>query len=612
MKKLLIFLIIFSSIFLFSDNVYASHNNYGTLNINTNNVKLENYFHDISELIEKYQNGTLSGTYYSNYINMLNQMIVDSGSNNLDDFKANYDYYISAENYDGGAGSVFGGWFPKNNDVVFTFSPSVGSYGESVSLYFGVKSLSDSKIIHTYNWRYAGSKITNNVLGISGSINSSNNYVTFRKKDGTLSRSGSNSNGISTLISIGNDYLNKYVYIDSNMESNFIYFYHDTINDYFSKLIFNNNDTTQYNKNDIISGHYKWISDLTYNFEDTIHVGADENSLGISKMIIDFKIPDNLNYRDSYDFNLDIEADGHTQENNTPKPYITYGSSYNNEFINQIIDVLDSCAEYEATNQVETYVNCTGSVGIDMIYHNEDDYIRMIIDFGSMNYWGDYYLKFESTLDYEISYITKDDEYDYYAYIDMHDKYGLYLIPKVLNNDLYITIDLLGEYEVYFLENYNNLESRVINYGIKDRSFTKIYNFNNLNQALKFINTQYDKNENDDHYINDEYWNIRIDTRYFNYVVLDTPYNNEEIINPNTNEKTTTTIIDDTINISQNYEVSTDDFFAIINQANKNDGISNIIKDIYNTIRKDYKLGTYFLIIIVSSIILLVLKSLKR
>lgn len=615
MKKLLIFLIIFSSIFLFSDKVYATHNNYGTLDINTENIKLENLLVPFDEFIYKIHNGTFSNVYYDKYDLLLNKMITDSESTNLEDFKNNYEYIITFSNdVSIGSNGYYGVWFPKNNDVVIALSYLVSRSGGNVGLNFALTSLSNTIQMHYYHYAYDGTNYNENSISTDQVyINSSNELPFFNKDTMSPTYITQNNNYTKTsLIAIPDDQKQKYIYYDTNMEINIIYQYHDIIGDYFKYLTFNNDTTKKYVRNDIISGHNKWISDLTYEYEDTIHVHADENSLGISKIIFDFKIPDNLNYRDTYDFELDIEADGQHSDESTPKPYLTYGSNYNDEFINQVIDVLDSCSEYEAMNQVETYVNCTGSVDINMIYHNENDYIRMIIDFGSMNFWGDYYLKFESTLDYEISYITKDEEWDYWAYIDMHNKYGLYLIPKVLNNDLYITMDLLGEYKLYYLENYNDPNSHVIDYGIKDKSFTRIYNFNNLNQALKFENTMYGKTENDDHYIDDTYWNIRIDTRYFNYVVLDTPYNNEEIINPNTNEKTTTSNIDEVIKTSENYEVSTDDFFKIINQANKNNGISNIINDIYNTIRKDYKLGTYFLIIIVSSIILLVLKSLKR
>lgn len=167
------------------------------------------------------------------------------------------------------------------------------------------------------------------------------------------------------------------------------------------------------------------------------------------------------------------------------------------------------------------------------------------------------YLK--SSLPFEVIYYERDfsggsSSIDYYSTIDMTGKYGALFAPKLDTSKDDLTIRTLfkgeGHLDIQHRSSYNNvgydiLSSYSLNYcneylsnqskipyscNIINGEFEFYLSNGNLEQALFFVNADYENDLNAEVY-------ITYDTRYYEYYIFATPTDIVAVINPNTDEK---------------------------------------------------------------------------
>lgn len=560
MKKLLIFLTILFSFIIFNDNVLALD---ASLTSDEINIKKS-----INEL------------YSGNYINS-NELY--TYNNFVDTYTDNYNkyYYVSYEEYTSAS-------IKYRNIHLFIFNelPNTNTTNLIFTFYF-------------YDYRYRGNKY---LLGIYSKCSK---MYTLNLNNGTITNPSSTTANIeykTINYNNNNEILTNFYLIDTNIDLIYSNYKSTSSSAYLIDNLYIDNKLVSYG--DIIytnNGIFNF--NKKYSFNETIHTLQEEKR--IHKLIVNFNLP---NERD-IDFNIDYSATSHVSKRLSPIGYLIYKKTFNGEEISQILNTFDDGGEFNPTDDVnDTYTNYSDTYGIDLSY-DENDTLQLIIDFDTFIYNIDFDLEFTSNIPFEVSYIEDYDSTlnDSWTTIDLNGKYAVYFIPKVLNTDIYAQFDLSNEMKILYLEDYTNESANKIDYGKIENYFNKEFHFNNLNQAIKIINPEYGKNSN----INQS---IGFNPNLFNYVLQEMPNYNIEITNPNTGEIITTGLID--YNIEQMEEEKKingiNDLWKYLNKSLKNNNFFTYIKNIYSKIRQNNKIGNYFLLIIITSLIILLIKSFRR
>lgn len=328
---------------------------------------------------------------------------------------------------------------------------------------------------------------------------------------------------------------------------------------------------------------YPW-GNRTYTYENLI------DTVGINKIEFNFKIPN--------DKSFDLELLTTFSDIYLSKPYLQIKNSFNEVEISEIDDFLGEREKVEATdsNGVELY-KYSGKFGIDFL-----DITELKLVFDVSNYIDDLYINFTSSFDFEVNVINTIDELDYYKTIMMNDIYGLYLIPKTLNNDNFSNININGIYNIEVRNNYHGTEEYDIMETFHDYSepnFQYVFKFDQYNYLIYFENTQYNTEEDNTYY-------ITFDTRYYSYSIKENVYDAPIINNPNTGEEIQLPGNDTIEKLPQDMN----GFIKYIEKIFNGKTIKQIFNNIYTIFRKT-RLGVYLFVIIVSSLVLLWIKSMK-
>ena len=206
--------------------------------------------------------------------------------------------------------------------------------------------------------------------------------------------------------------------------------------------------------------------------------------------------------------------------------------------------------------------------------------------------------------------------------LDITNTEGIILIPKASENSFStdINFSIPDEYLDYYNRNNNirfkfSVKSEHL-YDVNDFMINDLYNqepeyfefeteygFSEIvrpnNYNITLIRPESPKYLGET--ISDRPLIIIFDSNVYNYQILNNENSeNLSIIDPNTGNE----IKLDSINNNNN-------FFDYIERIFKNNNIKEIFKNLYNTFRHG-KIGTYFFIVIISSIIILLIKSLSR
>lgn len=340
-----------------------------------------------------------------------------------------------------------------------------------------------------------------------------------------------------------------------------------------------------------------WIP-KTHSYENTINVKD------LSKIEFNFKLPSESVF--SYD--LDLLTQFSESEFFMPKPYLVYQSIFDDKDISQADDFLGDLTKVGATDEYNNELyEYSGQFGIDFSNLKQ---LKLVFDVSDYNY--NLYIKFTSSLDYEITTISYEEEKQYFTTIEMDDKYGLYLIPRTLSSDNLNNIVLKGKYNIEIRNNYTSSDKydvlkKYINY--TENSLNYKYTFDNLNYLIYFENVDYQTN-NDDGYF------ITFDSRFYNYVVKENIYDSPIINNPNTNEDiklpSTDFITGDKEDNSQSFLHNITNFLNSLRSYSKYyDELFKKINEVYTTMRNS-KVGTYIFILVSGSIIILLIKGIKN
>lgn len=324
--------------------------------------------------------------------------------------------------------------------------------------------------------------------------------------------------------------------------TNFKYNKYFLLNDKYTINI--NNKDYEFLENDLFikqNGSYN----IGFTFNETI----DGSSIG--KVQINFKIPENLNNRDTYLFDLDVNSLSMLANDYSPNLYLKYGNIFDDNLITQV-DVFTDYEEFEDSETLRTYTRYFGNFGADIIYNNTYDFITLTLDFS--DYINNYALNFTSSLDFDVQYTSREDEEQFYHTIDMTNKYALYLIPKVINTDIYTSINLYGNYDLYSIKDYTNSKSDCSYLKNIDISFSNIFSFLDHNNALKFINLNFTSDNNS---------TISFDSRLFDYTIQNTENENVKISNSNTGEIVNSNVIDTIVTEKQLEELEKDNSSSI-------------------------------------------------
>lgn len=502
MKKIVIFLVILIASIFICNGVSALEYNNEIAELTITNINFRNMSQ--SEIDTYFDNRTLL---YNNYMYLKNYALNDSRV-----VAGTHDYTI--HRYSG----IADGWtlVIYNKSAITNYHITASKYNNS---YFSKnKYLVSTDVISVYTCFTLNNNInfqeiiTNSSEKGDSIVNGTHYYWTLH----------SSSIGSATTFNIVADTSLNYIF------NNYPYNYVITNTNFTlcSKLkIISNDIETIYFENDIINFN-------SFSFNNNI-LGLD-----VGKVEINFEIPNNLSSRDNYDFDLDVSAVSMLANNYSPQPYLVYGSNFDTGTITQ----LDLFTDYEEfTNEsdptdLRTYTNYSGSFGLDFIYNDSNDYISLIIDFGDyLNY---YSLNFTCNLPFSVNYISREIEESYYLDINMYRKYGLYLIPKTLNQDIYTTLYTYGRYDLFFINDYTDDNSDNKYIGAIEENYSGKFSFMNINSALKFTNIGYNIEQDTD------LWSINFDTRLFDYVIQETPFDSPNITNSNTGITTNTNDID--------------------------------------------------------------------
>lgn len=565
MKKLLIFLIVlFSTLFIGIKNVYAE-----------------------SDFIYDYDSFNVT----ENELFALNKVKIFM-EDNFSEYKyiigMTYDREIAIRTF-----SVF------SNDIgISCFKYSSENY---IRLDL-IKTSSTGRIYSTFS-KYLVSDINDNIL-IKNNI-----YVPI--KDYSLGSSNSDISNINQLVA----------FFKSNISNNSFYFEFLYYSNFEFNIVSNkpNNTTSKtlsvkYNDNyyDINVGDkflfYYNLLNQPYFFNEII------DTTNIDKILFKFDIPDNLNIRDTFPFDLKYKMFGiFTDDYFLPDATLYTQSEYDIGDITQI-DLYTTAYEQDGfsasiiENEENKYLGIYEyEYGIDYYPLN---YLNLEININ--DYIGNFGIQFESNINFNVEYISKEVEEQHYTKINMNNIYGLYLIPNTINTDVYTTIYSNGIYDITYSTDYIEQESlddleglHIIDFNLG--SYSRLFRFNTLNNML------YYKNKN----LNDKTSYIKFDNRIFNYSIQEKKEDNPEIFNPNTNSTDNTSNFNQLVNdleiqilINENNGINS--LFDIFkNNSNTNNNLFNKFNDVYKIVRKS-KIGIYVYLVILTSIIILIIKSLKR
>lgn len=553
MKKYLVFLVVFLTSLFFTNNVSAAFTYEDRLDIDYN-VTFNNYADLKKEVYYQYNGVNLSysiNNAFSSLINEFNNQtkydsyFIFSGDRadvhmilfNKSSFYKKIDYYFR-NNY-----GLYFVWYQKSPNPYenrdYTYYMNTGTISKS-NIGYDINLKINGSYYYSYNEFLINSYNTTNKISYSSDFYIATNWEDL-----------------------------EFIYIDD--KSNYSKDYNLGSGSVYKNVYYNNK---------LLFAENTSVLKKDYSYENLI------DTKNINKIEIEFDTS-------LMDFNFDIDFLMQFSDNYIPKPYLESLSTYDSEDISQIEDFLNDMEDTMSTdkygNEVYQY---TGKFGLDFIKCKK---LKLIIDTSSTI--DSVYLKFISSINFNINFISTTEEENYYKTINLDNIYGVYLIPKVINADNFSTIYTNGIYNIQVRNNFNeenyNILYEKINFN--EKIFQYQYYFNNNNCLIYFENTKYNTDEDDSYY-------ITFDTRYFNYTIKENFISQPTIKNPNTNEEQ---VIEDIIIINENGN--------IIDNLKKgfNKGIFDTFTNIYNLIRNG-RLGLYLFIIIICSIVILLVKSMKK
>ena len=325
------------------------------------------------------------------------------------------------------------------------------------------------------------------------------------------------------------------------------------------------------------------------------------NCENIDRIEISIDIP----VRQIFNWNFSYDIYYSEIENQVIFPTYKYYSSH--EYIDIELPLryekIDTLSEDINHNEVYS-MNGSISMGIGSpeTYPPGYDYLKIIIDTSDYNdtITIDFNCNYNMTLNTITNQVAENEKN--YITVDMTNKYGIYLIPKA---DGYQRekVYLNGNYKAFIYDSYDARESmsddnRKLLETIDDTDNPFVYYFDYYKRYMILFTN---KNYTDNNYQT----NIIFDADIFNYVIKEKPYDTPIIIDPNTNEEIK--IYDDDSYITD----SKSDFINTLSKSFENDNIKQLIANIYNEFQKS-GIGFYIFIIIGSSIILLIIKTIRK
>ena len=222
---------------------------------------------------------------------------------------------------------------------------------------------------------------------------------------------------------------------------------------------------------------------------------------------------------------------------------------YTEEYVNLLYD--------HALNLVDkTYMNnnnYSDSFNVNLL--PDSTVYDYSLEINTIDYTGTLNLSFVSNLNYSISYEYESEVEDYYLTLDLNNYAAAVLIPKVINtnssesNSFLSDIYLSGIYDIELWEDIDskNVLFRHSNYS--SNAFSHYFDYRYPNSVLYFIKKE-NFNGNS---------SIKIDTRYYSYLLLSTLSSGGSIVNPNTNQEITIPSISDLYD----YDFGGDDITSI-------------------------------------------------
>lgn len=297
-----------------------------------------------------------------------------------------------------------------------------------------------------------------------------------------------------------------------------------------------------------------WIPKI-HSYENTI------DTADISKIKIKFKNP-NIVEGDSFNPALSfyMKFTG-PYSNLISKPVLnyTFSSKDTGNILESNLDFLNNLTLNE-DDENNPYYYYQGELNFDYTYYYSNFYI--IID--TYNYNKDLYLKFSSSLEFDLEFEYKENLDNYYKTINMNDIYGLYLIPNTKNKEIYSTIYTQGTYNIY-LSDTTSEETTILQKGYNDVQFTRNFQISNTGYLILFENVDYNTDKDDDYY-------ITIDTRYYSYAIKKMLSTDTKIWNPVTGE---------TITVNPGIKITDSESFSdLVNNA-----FDTFIPDIKNVMK---------------------------
>lgn len=285
-------------------------------------------------------------------------------------------------------------------------------------------------------------------------------------------------------------------------------------------------------------------------------------------------------YEKSYVWGLCLD------ENTCYDDYIFRENLYINEFAN--LYAYSSPFKYEDLEH--GFVDETQELNYFYLYYDVSD-ISGIVN-----------LSVQSTAPFEIEYTYLEDYTDTYVTLNLNGYSGLLLYPIVNNYN--------GDYPFKL----NNANINIYQY--YDGSLVGYYkNITSTNYSIGAIEN-YDRNryfliennkKNEDSYIS-------FSTKYFYYQLVENTNESIEITNPNTKEDE----IINSIDISQNMTYFMNDVSNVngmldfIKNNNNLDTIFSKFTDVWNSFKSDGKIYIYLMLVITTSIIILIIKSMGK
>lgn len=580
MKKYLIFLTIFLISFFSIKNVKAA-TNLGKVfideNVLNNSIVQINNYNGSNENMIIYKNQLLE------YMNI----------------QEDEDYFIyinySYKTIDGYKWKKTTEWEKEPGLYLGTINTSKDYIYGNFQINFNAYVKNENKLINSYKIYYENTSSYN----MGTKMKNSDTYY-IQKYDPFLKgnfqsdkESGNNNYIVDEEYTFVNEFLNHYYEssIDIKLTYNNDKIARSKLDYYFDELGITNEeekiDITSYKLGDILfdsSGSNTW-GENNIKFNDSI------NTEDISRIEIEFKIPSN-------DFNFEFKGFLLTNNYGLSEPFI--------ESRQYLYDEEKEITRIERNNN-DWYYPYPEDQELKNYKKLDFEYILGINEGVSLKYIIDVYdysdilaINFSTNINFEIKYYYKQEESNYYKIIEMNDIKGLYLIPKVIDSDIISNIYTFGNYKVSFYDikdnqNWKELEVKELSDG--KGSIQKKFNYNDYYKMLYIENKNYNTKEDNDYY-------IKFDTRYYNHSIKEDEFSNVEITNPNTNE--TITINWD----SQEKEKDLNSFIDYIKKIFNSKSFSESFSNVYELIRQS-SIGIYIFIIIVSSIVILVIKSMK-